>query len=155
MEGGGEVSDTPRTDAAKFDLCVGYERDGSSRVEVFVECDFAQELERENAAMREQIEHLGKANSMLHLDLVDAHAETAKETRRADKAEVENAALREAIRVSLIRAYTAGYLHGHEATVEGGFIPVHRSDETEFHAESIHQMLCDGSLPELQPFLKP
>ena len=54
----------------------------------------------ENAAMREQIEHLGKANSMLHLDLVDAHAETAKETRRADKAEVENAAMREAIRDS-------------------------------------------------------
>lgn len=55
-------------------------------------------LERESTAMREQIEHLGKANSMLHLDLVDAHAETAKETRRADKAEVENAALREAIK---------------------------------------------------------
>jgi len=69
--------------------------------------------------------------------------------------ERENAAMREAIRVSLIRAYTAGYLHGHEATVEGGFIPVHRSDETEFHAESTHQMLCDGSLPELQPYLKP
>ena len=65
----------------------------------------------------------------------------------------------EAFKVSLIRAYTAGYQHGHEATVEGGFIPVHHSDETEFHAENIHQMLCDGSLPEssalskLQPFL--
>jgi len=64
-------------------------------------------------------------------------------------------AMREAIKVSLIRAYTAGYQHGHEATVEGGFIPVHYSDVTEFHAENIHQMLCDGSLPELQPFLKP
>ena len=65
----------------------------------------------------------------------------------------ENEDLREAIRVSLIRAYTAGYRHGHEATVEGGFIPVHHSDETEFHAENIHQMLCDGSLPEIQPFI--
>jgi len=64
----------------------------------------------------------------------------------------EMAAMREAIRVSLIRAYTAGYRHGHEATNEGGFIPVHHSDETEFHAENIHQMLCDGSLPEIQPF---
>jgi hypothetical protein len=61
--------------------------------------------------------------------------------------------MREAIKVSLIRAYTAGYQHGHEATVEGGFIPVHHSDETEFHAENIHQMLCDGSLPEIQPHL--
>ena len=65
----------------------------------------------------------------------------------------------EAFKVSLIRAYTAGYQHGHEATVEGGFIPVHHSDETEFHAENIHQMLCDGSLPEssalskLKPFI--
>jgi len=65
----------------------------------------------------------------------------------------------EAFKVSLIRAYTAGYQHGHEATVEGGFIPVHHSDETEFHAENIHQMLCDGSLPEssalakLKPFM--
>lgn len=56
--------------------------------------------------------------------------------------------LLEAFKVSLIRAYTAGYMHGHEATIEGGFISVHHSDETEFHAENIHQMLCDGSLPE-------
>ena len=69
--------------------------------------------------------------------------------------ERENAAMREAIRVSLIRAYTAGYQHGHEATVEGEFIPVHSSDETEFHAENIHHLMHDGSLPELQPFLKP
>jgi len=51
----------------------------------------------EAAAMREKIEHLGKANSMLHLDLVDAHAETAKKTKRAEKAEAENAAMREAM----------------------------------------------------------
>lgn len=79
-----------------------------------------------------------------------------------DENEAIRAAIREAhgaFKVSLIRAYTAGYQHGHEATVEGGFIPVHHSDETEFHAENIHQMLCDGSLPEssalskLQPFL--
>ena len=43
-----------------------------------------QALERENAAMREQIERLSNANSRLHLELVDAHAETAKETKRAD-----------------------------------------------------------------------
>lgn len=142
------MSDTPRTD---FEESIQTQRFGV----YMVKANFARTLERENAAMREQIEHLGKANSMLHLDLVDSHAETAKETRRADKAEVENAALREAIRVSLIRAYTAGYQHGHEATVEGEFIPVHSSDETEFHAENIHHLMHDGSLPELQPFLKP
>lgn len=74
---------------------------------------------------------------------------------RIETLERENAAMREAIRVSLIRAYTAGYQHGHEATVEGEFIPVHSSDETEFHAENIHHLMHDGSLPELQPFLKP
>ena len=39
-------TDTPETDAAKFEFCVGYERDGSSRIELFVENDFAQGLER-------------------------------------------------------------------------------------------------------------
>ncbi len=85
------MSDTPRTDLE--------EATQTQRFGVYmVKANFARTLERESTAMREQIEHLGKANSMLHLDLVDAHAETAKETRLADKAEVENAALREAIK---------------------------------------------------------
>jgi len=123
MEGGGEVSDTPRTD---FEESIQTQRFGG----YMVKAEFARSLERENAAMREQIEHLGKANSMLHLDLVDAHAETAKETRRADKAEVENAAMREAIR----EAYDA--LANVSTTF--GRTPAQ-----------------DAALTKLQPFLKP
>ncbi len=84
------MSDTPRTD---FEESIQTQRFGV----YMVKADFARTLEREIAAMLEQIEHLGKANSMLHLDLVDAHAETAKETKRADKLEAETAAMREAI----------------------------------------------------------
>ena len=80
------MSNTPITDA---NVCITT-KEGCETIAP----DICRKFERENAAMREQIEHLGKANSMLHLDLVDAHAETAKETRRADKAEVENAAMR-------------------------------------------------------------
>ncbi len=95
-----------------------------------VKAEFARSLERENAAMREQIEHFGKANSMLHLDLVDAHAETAKETKRADKLEAETAAMREAIR----EAYDA--LANVSTTF--GRTPAQ-----------------DAALTKLQPFLKP
>ena len=73
--------------------------------------------------------------------------------RPTPETDAENKFMREAIKVSLIRAYTAGYQHGHESTVDGGYIHVHQSEKTDFHAENIHQMLCDGSLPELQPFL--
>ncbi len=129
MEGGGEVSDTPKTD---FEESIQTQRFGG----YMVKAEFARSLERENAAMREQIEHLGKANSMLHLDLVDAHAETAKETKRADKLEAETAAMREAIR----EAHEAG--RACEDTLEEAGWP------------DCAQRLSD-SLSKFQPFLKP
>lgn len=98
-------------------------------------------LERENATMREQIEHLGKANSMLNLDLVDAHAETAKETKRADKLEAGNAAMREVLREAhesidmLITAASGGMqpANGRLTAIKNG----------------------NAILTKLQPFLKP
>jgi len=123
---------------------------------------FCENLERERNAALAEIEAMRTEREEMRKALKTFWEALPERLRQ----EEENKAMREAIReaheafkVSLIRAYTAGYQHGHEATVEGGFIPVHHSDETEFHAENIHQMLCDGSLPEssalskLQPFL--
>jgi hypothetical protein len=65
----------------------------------------------------------------------------------------ENANLREALRVSMIRAYTLGYQRGHEETVEGCAIHVIRGHEDGVFAEEIDNAIEDGSLPEARQAL--
>ena len=121
---------TPETDAASMSWYGNKDA---------VQGDFARELERERDKARKLLAQYS------------AEREHNAMQALAHKADADS--MRDAIKVSLIRAYTAGYQHGHESTVDGGYIPVHHSEKTDFHAENIHQMLCDGSLPELQPFL--
>lgn len=73
MEGGGEVSDTPRTD---FEESMQTQRFGV----YMVKADFARTLERENAAMREAIRDSDASlrkclNYMLRLPLSGSDAE--------------------------------------------------------------------------------
>ena len=128
------MSDTPRTGDA-LESILREKRELSEDTAPRVLVQLCRTLERENAAMREQIEHLGKANSMLHLEIVDAHAETAKETRRAD-------AMREAIKEAdgALRKCLNYML----------ILPMSGSDaECEAMDDSHH------ALSKLQPFLKP
>lgn len=60
----------------------------------------------------------------------------------------------QAIRLTAIRAFTQGAHHGHEATVEGRFIPVSHCDETTYFEEAIEDRLSDGSLPEAVALLQ-
>jgi hypothetical protein len=61
--------------------------------------------------------------------------------------------LAEAINVSLARAYASGYMHGHEATVEGQFTPLMCSDYKDFFKEDVRQMHIDECFPELMKAL--
>lgn len=58
--------------------------------------------------------------------------------------------LRDALDVSLIRAYTSGYRHGHEATVEAQYFDIHSTDESSYFRDDIRQMVFDGALPEAE-----
>jgi len=84
----------------------------------------------------------------------------AEETTERENLERELAAvteqrdrLAEAINVSLARAYASGYMHGHEATVEGQFTPLMCSDYKDFFKEDVRQMHIDECFPELMKAL--
>lgn len=156
-------NETPETDAALTYYCDSDEE----CISPLVDKDFARKLERERNSLWE-LHNKNAARSAELLELCNTLRKERDEALKllaqysaerehnamqalAHKADADS--MRDAIKVSLIRAYTAGYQHGHESTVDGGYIPVHHSEKTDFHAENIHQMLCDGSLPELQPFL--
>ena len=70
---------TPETDAAQFEFCVGYERDGSSKTELFVEYDFARRLERERDEAREQNAAMREAIREAHEAIEEARAAIAYE----------------------------------------------------------------------------
>lgn len=53
------------------------------------------------------------------------------------------------LKAAMCRAYAAGYMHGHEATVGGEFIPIHPADVKDYFAENVKQMVADGSQPEV------
>lgn len=84
-----------------------------------------------------------------HRDKRASDSTVAKMKEKILELERQRDALLSALNISLIRAYTAGYQHGHEATVETQFIPVNWSD-IEFHSDNVHEMMRDGSLPEAQ-----
>lgn len=90
-------------------------------------------------SLREREEFAYTSLNLKHDALKESHAREAQ--------------LRAAFRMSLIRAYTAGNFHGHHTTVDGGYVDVHHSDITTYWAESIDEMLNDGSLPEAQSAL--
>ena len=113
--------------------------------------EFARNLERHRDEARETLVRLRQDLADPPTDVQEAVLDKLNlrsVITERDEARALARELRDVFRVSLIRAYTSGYHHGHEATVEGGFIFVHQCDETEFHSENIHQMLCDKSLPE-------
>lgn len=61
----------------------------------------------------------------------------------------------EALKVTAIKCFNIGKLHGHEDTVEACFIPVMPQDLSTYDAELVEEMLCDGSLPEAKQALQP
>ncbi|AOE99074.1 hypothetical protein ATE40_007355 [Serratia surfactantfaciens] len=72
-------------------------------------------------------------------------AETIKEqTDRVNALAVENAALKS----RSIKLFNLGYLHGHESTVEGHFVDVHRSDIDTYHDDVVAEIIEDeGATP--------
>lgn len=59
--------------------------------------------------------------------------------KRADALAVENAGLK-AISIKL---FNLGYLHGHESTVEGYFVDVHRNDIDTYHDDVVAEIIED------------
>ncbi|WP_440510673.1 hypothetical protein [Serratia sarumanii] len=70
----------------------------------------------------------------------DAHqrAVSALEAER-DALAVENAALKS----RSIKLFNLGYLHGHESTVEGYFVDVHRNDIDTYHDDVVAEIIED------------
>ncbi|MEO9268649.1 hypothetical protein ABI244_05450 [Serratia ureilytica] len=56
-----------------------------------------------------------------------------------DALAVENAALKS----RSIKLFNLGYLHGHESTVEGYFVDVHRNDIDTYHDEVVAEIIED------------
>lgn len=59
----------------------------------------------------------------------------------------------EAFRVTAIRCFNIGKLHGHEDTVEARFTLVMPQDLATYDEELVDEMLTDGSLPEAKEVL--
>ncbi|WP_448195572.1 hypothetical protein [Serratia marcescens] len=67
-------------------------------------------------------------------------AETIKEqTDRVNALAVENAELK----ARSIKLFNLGYLHGHESTVEGYFVDVHRNDIDTYHDDVVAEIIED------------
>lgn len=59
--------------------------------------------------------------------------------KRADALAVENAELKSLS----IKLFNLGYLHGHESTVEGYFVDVHRNDIDTYHDDVVAEIIED------------
>ncbi|MFP7606839.1 hypothetical protein [Serratia quinivorans] len=66
-------------------------------------------------------------------------ADRDAQQKRADALAVENAALKSLS----IKLFNLGYLHGHESTVEGYFVDVHRNDIDTYHDDVVAEILED------------
>lgn len=66
-------------------------------------------------------------------------ADRDAQQKRADALAVENTGLK-AISIKL---FNLGYLHGHESTVEGYFVDVHRNDIDTYHDDVVAEILED------------
>ena len=66
-------------------------------------------------------------------------ADRDAQQKRADALAVENAGLK----ATSIKLFNLGYLHGHESTVEGYFVDVHRNDIDTYHDDVVAEILED------------
>jgi hypothetical protein len=76
-------------------------------------------------------------------------AERDAQQKRADALAVENAALKSLS----IKLFNLGYLHGHESTVEGYFVDVHRNDIDTYHDDVVAEIIENEN--ETQPLTPP
>lgn len=60
----------------------------------------------------------------------------------------ENAGLKSAV----VRIFNYGYQHGHESTVEGNYVDIHRNDISEYH-EDIVAEIAEEQTPATDAFL--
>jgi hypothetical protein len=66
-------------------------------------------------------------------------ADRDAQQKRADALAVENAALKSLS----IKMFNLGYLHGHESTVEGYFVDIHRNDIDTYHDDVVAEIIED------------
>ncbi|RYM47269.1 hypothetical protein BSQ97_25045, partial [Serratia proteamaculans] len=66
-------------------------------------------------------------------------ADRDAQQKRADALAVENADLKSLS----IKLFNLGYLHGHESTVEGYFVDVHRNDIDTYHDDVVAEIIED------------
>lgn len=100
-------------------------------------------LKAERDALEAKCKNLEKQISHINTQSLEAAlkmAETIKElTDRVNALAVENAALKS----RSIKLFNLGYLHGHESTVEGYFVDVHRSDIDTYHDDVVAEIIED------------
>ena len=95
------------------------------------------------AAETEQLERL--ANWAISLSLPTGHADTPDDllaevgghARELQERANDLTAERDAALKLLVRAYTQGYMRGHNDTVEGGYVDVLPCDEDSYFAEDV------------------
>ncbi|MEX5768836.1 hypothetical protein AB4Y55_24130 [Serratia nematodiphila] len=69
--------------------------------------------------------------------LTESRVATKSAEERVDAMAVENAALKS----RSIKLFNLGYLHGHESTVEGYFVDVHRNDIDTYHDDVVTEII--------------
>lgn len=140
------MSDTPRTDKAEKFV---YGRVDQKYVEP---CEMRQ-LERE---LTEAQAKCGKLEQ-LRMDWMEtarlSQDRASSNFNELMASQAREAQLREALKPTIIRAYTAGASHGHNVTVEGGYVDIHFSDADSYYKEEAYELLNDGTLPEAKAAL--
>ncbi|CAI0724587.1 Uncharacterised protein [Serratia proteamaculans] len=104
--------------------------------------DFSLSISHELAYMRETPEggYVARGDyATLFSELESVKAERDAQQKRADALAVENAALKSLS----IKLFNLGYLHGHESTVEGYFVDIHRNDIDTYHDDVVAEIIED------------
>ena len=101
----------------------------SDYASLFAELDLAK---ADRDALAERVERLSGM-------LTESRHATKAAVERADALAVENAALKSLS----IKLFNLGYLHGHESTVEGYFVDIHRNDIDTYHDDVVAEIIED------------
>lgn len=107
------------------------------------------------AELRLEIQQRGNVLAMEELARQATEAELKLEAAQSQLTTLRTAlaAAEGAWKESLCIAYSTGYGHGHNDTVDANYVPVFREDYKTYHADVIEEMLADDSLPKAQSAL--
>jgi hypothetical protein len=52
----------------------------------------------------------------------------------------------DALLAFMVRIYNSGYCAGHNDTVEGGYVDIHRDDMETYHAETVEEIIAEANI---------